>query len=165
MKSYNLLLALLICLASCSKPESSESLFDQEEAENSINLAISEWDLAWEQKDVELAINSYSDSCDWTNAFGDRVQSKQDLEQLLSIIFGLDFVMSGKNNYSENDIEFVSNSTAIVRSQNIRTDQKWPDGSEMDDRIINHLRVFEVTDGKWLITHHMISQAWPKQRG
>ena len=71
----------------------------------------------------------------------------------------LDFVMAGQNNYQEPDISFPADDIALARSTNIRTGQKWPDGSDMDDRVINHLRVFKKIDGEWLCIHHMISQA------
>ena len=72
--------------------------------------------------------------------------------------------MAGENHYGENEITFIDDRTATVRSQNVRKNQKWPDGSKMDDRVVNHLRVYQKMGGRWLITDHMISQAWPKQR-
>lgn len=128
-----------------------------------INNTIQDWDKAWETKNVQLAIRHYSDDTDWTNAFGARVQSKEELEELLDRIFNMDFVMAGENNYGENEITFINDSIAKVRSQNIRKNQKWPDGSQMDDRYINHLRIYQKINGVWLISDHMISQAWPRQ--
>lgn len=75
----------------------------------------------------------------------------------------MDFVMSGENNYGDNEITFIDENHAKVRSQNIRKNQKWPDGSKMDDRYINHLRIYQKMNGSWVITDHKISQAWPRQ--
>lgn len=154
----------VVCLIASCETKSSQPQMDYDKARSSINKSIDAWDTGWENKDVELSIKHYADSTDWTNAFGDRVQTKKELKKLLETIFGLDFVMSGENNYGANEIRFLSDSIASVRTQNIRTKQKWPDGTPMDDRIINHLRVYQNLQGKWLITHHMISQAWPKNR-
>ncbi len=127
-----------------------------------INQTINDWDIAWETKDLELALKHYADDTDWTNAFGDRVQSKKELRELLDFIFNMDFVMAGENNYGENEITFLNDSIATVRSLNIRKNQMWADSTKMDDRYINHLRIYQKVNGTWLITDHMISQAWPK---
>ncbi|MDH3648542.1 MAG: hypothetical protein OEQ53_02610 [Saprospiraceae bacterium] len=130
--------------------------------ELAINKSIENWDKAWETKNLELAVKNYADVTDWTNAFGDRVQSKVQLRKLLAIIFSMNFVMIGENNYEKNEIIFLNDSIATVRSKNIRKNQEWADGSKMADRHINHLRVYHKFDGEWLIVNHMISQAWPK---
>lgn len=143
--------------------ENTKSSNDLSKDKSIIDKTISDWDKAWETKDVDLAIKHYTSQTDWTNAFGARVQSKEALESLLNRIFNMDFVMSGENNYGENEITFINDKTAVVRSQNIRKNQKWPDGSKMDDRIINHLRIYQKSDDIWLITDHLISQAWPRQ--
>ena len=128
-----------------------------------IKQNIEDYDQGWDAKDLETVLKGYSNDVDWTNAFGDRVQGKEELRELLEIIFSLDFVMSGKNNYKRPDINFLTNEIALVRSTNIRTGQQWPDGSAMNDRVINHLRVFEKRDGTWLCINHMISQAHDKE--
>lgn len=129
-----------------------------------IKQSIQNWDVAWEEKDVALALEDYAQKLDWTNAFGDRVQSKQELKALLTTIFSLDFVMSGSNHYGEPEIEFLTDEYALARSTNVRSGQKWPDGSPMDDRIIHHLRLYKKEEGKWMIFNHMISQAHQKER-
>ena len=130
-----------------------------------IKESITQYDAGWDAKDVDLVLECYAEEVDWTNAFGDRVQGKTELRTLLETIFGLDFVMSGKNNYQDPDITFPRPNLALARSVNIRTGQKWPDGSPMKDRMINHLRVYQKMAGEWKIVHHMISQAHDKQGG
>lgn len=71
----------------------------------------------------------------------------------------MDFVMEGKDNYKNEAVEFLSNEIALLRSINIRTGQKWSDGSLMKDRQINHLRVFQKIGNEWQIISHMINQA------
>lgn len=122
------------------------------------------YDQSWDTKNVEGVLKGYTETIDWTNAFGDRVQGKDELRALLNTIFSLDFVMSGSNNYQDPEITFLDDDSAIVRSVNIRKGQQWPNGTPMADRIINHLRVFEKSDGKWLCSHHMISQAHDKTK-
>lgn len=111
--------------------------------ETAINQSVQDWNNAWKTKDLDLALKHYSNKTDWTNAFGNRVQSKDNLKELLQVIFNMDFVMAGENNYGENEITFINHKIATVRSQNIRKNQKWPDGSKMDDRYINHLRIYQ----------------------
>ena len=134
----------------------------QEQDKQDILKTIEDWDSAWGTKDVDLAIKDYSKETDWTNAFGDRVQGKAKLKQLLQTIFAMDFVMTGENNYGESEIDFADSNTAIVRSQNIRKNQTWPNGTKMADRYVNHLRVYQKIDGSWKIISHMISQAHQK---
>lgn len=124
---------------------------------------IENWNTGWDSKDVELAIKDYSDETDWTNAFGDRMKSKEELRALLEEIFAMDFVMTGKQNYIENEVEFIKDDIALVRSKNLRKNQEWSDGSQMGDRDINHLRVYQKFNGEWKIINHMISQAQEKK--
>jgi len=158
----NILVFALITFTLSTYSQKSESSNDTEKEKTLIDLTIQDWDKAWETKDLELALKHYSNNIDWTNAFGDRVQSKDELKQLLSFIFKMDFVMTGENNYGKNEITLLNDNTAKVRSINIRKNQQWADGSKMDDRRINHLRIYQKINGRWLITDHMISQAWPK---
>jgi uncharacterized protein (TIGR02246 family) len=163
MKRLGLSFAILGLLMGCNT-QKPETPIDYDKAKTLINESIESWDKAWETKDLELSLKYYADDTDWTNAFGDRVQSKTELRELLGFIFNLDFVMSGENDYGENEIIFLNDSIATVRSLNIRKNQQWPDGSQMDDRHINHLRVYKNRNGEWLIINHMISQAWPKRQ-
>ncbi|MEM9363699.1 MAG: nuclear transport factor 2 family protein [Bacteroidota bacterium] len=130
-----------------------------------IKESITQYDKGWDAKDVNSVLEYYDEDVDWTNAFGDRVQGKTELRTLLETIFSLDFVMSGENNYQEPEISFPQPNLALARSVNIRTGQKWPDGSPMKDRVINHLRVYQKIAGEWKIVHHMISQAHDKAGG
>ncbi|NND51349.1 MAG: hypothetical protein HKN54_03025 [Flavobacteriaceae bacterium] len=161
MIKLGLLFLTVVLFINCdSQNDENTKNFDLDKS--AINQSIEDWDKAWKDKDWELAIKHYSDKTDWTNAFGDRVQSKAELKELLQFIFNMDFVMDGKNNYGTNEISFLNDSIATVRSLNIRKNQKWADGSAMEDRYINHLRIYQKFKGSWMITDHMISQAWPK---
>lgn len=161
MKKYAIIIFITPLFLNCNTQEE-KSKFDSSIEEAAINITVQDWDKAWEEKNVDLAIKHYANDTDWTNAFGARVQSKDELKELLKMIFNMNFVMAGENNYGENEITFINENTATVRSQNIRINQKWADGSNMEDRYINHLRVYQKIDDVWLITDHMISQAWPK---
>lgn len=162
MKRLGFTVTILCLLMGCQTKKTGPAEIQATHSEQIIK-SIGEWDKAWDTKDVELAIRYYADETDWTNAFGDRVQSKQELKELLDFIFGLDFVMAGENNSGQIEIVHLNDSIATVRSKNIRKGQEWPDGTKMDDRHINHLRVYKNINGEWLIVNHMISQAWPKR--
>ncbi len=124
---------------------------------------IDNWNKGWNKKDIELAILDYSEDTDWTNAFGDRMQSKSELRELLKEIFAMDFVMEGTDNYQNDTVQFLTNSLALLRSTNIRKNQKWSDGTLMNDRHIHHLRVYKKINNEWKIISHMISQANEKK--
>ena len=52
---------------------------DHSEDKKKILQAIENSLLGWEQKNVELATKDYAEKTDWTNAFGDRYQSREEL--------------------------------------------------------------------------------------
>jgi uncharacterized protein (TIGR02246 family) len=149
---------LLIFISACTPDKTNKSIDEQ-----TIRAAIDNWNKGWAERNAALAIQDYADNTDWTNAFGARVKSKSELKELLDTIFSMDFVMAGKQNYVENNIRFLSTDIALVRSKNIRKGQQWSDGSQMDDRHINHLRVFQKENDDWKIVSHMISQAQEKK--
>lgn len=122
------------------------------------------WNMGWAKRDAELAVQSYSEDTDWTNAFGDRFEGREALQKGLEFIFSLDFVMAGdsaKNEYK--DVTFLSPDIALIRSKLVRTGQQMSDGTPMPDRHIHHLRVVHRMDGQWQIVSHLISQAREKR--
>ncbi|MGX1929442.1 YybH family protein [Flagellimonas sp. 2504JD4-2] len=161
MRNPLTIFAITLFVLNCYSQKTNPST-DKSQDELAINQSIKDWDKAWETKNLEMALKHYSNDIDWTNAFGDRVQSKGELKKLLGFIFNMDFVMAGENNYGTNEITFLSDDIATVRSLNIRKNQKWSDGSKMEDRRISHLRIYQKINGAWVITDHMISQSWPK---
>lgn len=163
MKTYKisaivllLLIVTLTCAFTLMKP-------DRTADKEAILKTIENHNKGWENRDVALVLTDYADSIDWTNAFGDRVRTKTELRTLLTEIFSLDFVMAGKQNYVENDLTFLSDNIALLRSRNLREGQKYSNGQAMPDRDINHLRVYEKIEGQWKIVSHMISQAHVKK--
>ena len=157
------MIALLMGLTFGCNSTKKEAKIDKAIASEKILMTIDNWNEGWDKKEVELAISDYSEDTDWTNAFGDRMQSKSELRQLLTEIFAMDFVMDGKDSYVNDDVQFLTDDIALLRSTNIRTGQKWSDGTLMDDRYIHHLRVYQKINNEWKITDHMISQAHEKK--
>ncbi|MEL6305076.1 MAG: DUF4440 domain-containing protein [Bacteroidota bacterium] len=131
---------------------------DNSQEEKLILKAIENGLLGWEQKDVELATKDYAEKTDWTNAFGDRYQSREELKEYFGFLFKLSTVMAGKTEHKDHDITFLRNDIALVRSKSKRVGQKLEDGTPHGDRNITHLRVFEKQDGKWRIVSHLIAQ-------
>ena len=122
------------------------------------------WSEGWALVDADLAVQDYAEDVDWTNAFGDRFEGREKLRAGLARIFKLGFVMAGTSAENEfTDIDFLSPDIAIVRSKLVRTGQQMSSGELMPDRHINHLRVYQKRDGRWLIVSHMISQAQEKR--
>ena len=158
MKKYMLLVLLIGFVLGCNSSKEKVKINKEIESEKIIRT-IDNWNKGWDKKDVELAIADYSEDTDWTNAFGDRMRSKSELRELLKEIFAMDFVMEGTDNYQNEDVQFLTDNFALLRSTNVRKGQKWSDGSLMNDRHIHHLRVYKKMNNEWKIISHMISQA------
>jgi hypothetical protein len=149
----NKLLVGLICVVLLS---TSAAATASEVDEALILETLESWNQDWTRKNAVGA--------DWTNALGDRYQSKEELQKGLEFIFSLDFVMAGESAGHEfDDITFLSSEVAVVRSKLVRVNQQTSTGGLMPDRHINHLRVYEKRSGQWLIVSHMISQSQPKR--
>ncbi len=153
----NKLISTLICTVLLA---TSATVFASEEDKALILETLESWDQGWEHRNADMAVSDYAEDADWTNAFGDRYQSKEELRKGLEFIFSLDFVMAGDSEGHEfDDITFLSSNVALVRSKLVRVNQKTSTGMLMPDRHIDHLRVYHKRSGQWLIVSHMISQA------
>jgi uncharacterized protein (TIGR02246 family) len=128
-----------------------------------ISSIISDWDNAWNIKDPVLATKGYSAKAVFTNAFGDKRMGQKEIQALLTEVFALPFVMSGKSETTEHRFQVIDNKVVIVHTAVIRKGQKMPDGSIIPDRKTTHMRVFEKTKNGWLIQAHLISDARDKQ--
>jgi len=149
---------LLVCFAaSCA---STNTKADRK----AVLATLDSWNQGWAEADAALAVQDYAEDVDWTNAFGDRYQGREALQDGLEFIFGLGFVMAGDSSANEySDVRFLSPDIALMRSKLVRTGQKRSDGTLMDDRHINHLRVLQRREGQWRIVSHLISQAQKKR--
>ena len=128
-----------------------------------IRKTLDSWNEGWSKGDAALAVTDYAEETDWTNAFGDRFQGREELQQGLDHIFSLDFLMAGNSGSNEyEDVTFLEPDVALLRSKLVRVGQKTATGATMPDRHIHHLRVLKRLDGKWQIVSHLISQAQPK---
>ena len=155
---------IYIALAASTVGEISAEVSIPEAEREAVLKTLQSWNEGWRVRDAALAVADYAEDTDWTNAFGDRFQSRQELQNGLEFIFGLEFVMAGAsagNTYQ--DVRFLTPEVAIIRSQLIRSGQKTDSGQDMRDRRINHLRVLEKRNGRWVIVSHLISQA--KEKG
>ncbi len=149
---------LLLFVASCAATPPAQAERD------AVVATLDSWNRGWAEVDVELAIADYAEDCDWTNAFGDRFQGKDELREGLTFIFGLPFVMAGDSAGNEyEDVRFLAPDIALLRSQLVRAGQQTSEGTRMLDRHIHHLRVLERQDGRWRIVSHLISQAQVKR--
>jgi len=139
---------------------SADSTAQTEGDKDAILKTFDSWNRGWAEADAELAVQDYAENVDWTNAFGKRFEGKGALREGLTYIFSLVFVMAGDSAGNEyNDVTFLSPNVAMVRSKLVRSGQQTSTGEPMPDRHINHLRVYQKRDGRWLIVSHLISQA------
>ena len=152
----------LMMLATAFFAASAHAQADDETA--AVLATLESWNEGWAQKDAALAVRDYAENADWTNAFGDRFQSKEELQKGLEFIFNLDFVMAGESGGDEfADVRFLTPDIALIRSKLVREGQQFSTGETRPDRHINHLRVLERQNGEWKIVSHMISQALEKR--
>ncbi len=156
MKKSMYVIAFLFCQISLVQAQTSADSL-------AVLKTLDSWNQGWAEVNVDLAVQSYADDADWTNAFGDRFQGKEALKNGLEFIFSLGFVMAGDSGSNEyTDIRFLNSNIAMMRSKLVRKGQNTSSGTTMPDRHINHLRVLEKRNGKWLIVSHLISQAHEK---
>ena len=149
---------LVAFVASCASARPDE--VDRAE----VLATLDSWNRGWAEADASVAVEDYSVDADWTNAFGDRFQSREALREGLEFIFGLGFVMAGTSSENEfSDVTFLAPDVALLRSKLVRTGQEMSNGSRMGDRHIHHRRVLEHRDGKWQIVSHLMSQAQEKR--
>ena len=125
----------------------------------SIANTLADWINAWETKDASLAAKWYSNSAEWTNAFGMRRTGKASIEKFLTEVFALTNVMEGKSIVKENDYIRIAKEVILVRTLVERKGQKLISGEQMDMRNTIHHRVFKKVKGQWLIVAHLIADA------
>ena len=120
---------------------------------------LQDWTKAWESKNPYLAAKWYSDSAEWTNAFGMRRIGKVAIEKFLTEVFSLANVMEGKSTVKENAYISITKEVILLRTVIERKGQKLASGEEMDVRNTIHHRIFKKNNGQWLIVAHLIADA------
>ena len=144
-----LLSSLAVLFAGCASPRASEA---------DLLAALANYEKGWNTGDVALTMQDYSEQVDWTNAYGTRVRSREELQALLTEIFAMPTVMAGELEYVSNDVTNLGGGVALLRSTSNVHGQQLVDGSPHGPRVINHLRVFVRKSGRWVIVSHLISQ-------
>ena len=152
--------SVLLCLLALFAIADVEATEDQATPDRvAIERAVENWNAAWKFKDPALAAQDYSDSADWTNAFGMSRVGRMEIERLLTEVFSLPFVMAGDSETVAQEIRFVAPDLALVTTRVQRKGQRNPSGQDIGQRRTSHLRVFAKTDGRWQIISHLISDA------
>ena len=144
----------LVLLLSLAVPASAQDLSSADST--AILSAVERWEEGWKVRDAALASQDYSDTADWTNAFGMRRMGRTEIHELLSEVFELPFVMAGDTEYRYHDLTALGGNVVLLRSHAVRTGQQLPDGTVEEPRRTNHLRVFRKQDGRWVIESHLI---------
>jgi len=132
---------------------------DRETGAKAIAAVIDQWNHGWQAKDPKLAAAGYSEDADWTNAFGFHKQGKAAIESFLAEVFQLPHVMAATSKVAEQEIRFLSDDVATVRTRVERTGQTTPTGQLLGTRNTHHLRVFAKRNQQWVIVSHLISDA------
>jgi len=136
--------------AHAQTPENDQALIEQ---------AIDRWYRAWEIEDPKLAAQDYTEDADWTNAFGMSRKGRAEIENQLTEVFAMSFVMSGQSRIVDQSVRFLGQDVALVTTSVERSGQKSPSGESIGVRHTNHLRVFTKSKGNWKIVSHLISDA------
>ena len=152
MRVFNVFI-ILLCTISLTDAQ-------QVQVTDSIEIIskIDDWNKAWDIKDPILAAKWYTDDADFTNAFGFNLIGKSAIEEYLTQVFQMDFVMAGKSEQTSIQLKFLSENVMLAISTISRKGQKMNDGTQLGDRRTTHHRVF-TKDGDWQITAHLISDA------
>jgi len=119
---------------------------------------VDDWNRAWKIKDPSLSAKWYSNDADFTNAFGFSMIGKTAIEEYLTRVFKMDFVMSGNSEQTSLKLKYVSDNYILVISTISRKGQKLNDDSELGPRRTTHHRLFQK-NGDWQIIAHLISDA------
>ena len=129
-------------------------------SEDSLNIIqkVDDWNKAWKIKDPLLAAKWYSNDADFTNAFGFSMIGKEAIEEYLSRVFKMDFVMAGDSEQTSLKLKNISENSVLVISTISRKGQKLNDNSELGSRSTTHHRLFQK-DKHWSIVAHLISDA------
>ncbi|MFV1884937.1 MAG: YybH family protein [Balneola sp.] len=124
----------------------------------SITSKIDDWNQAWKIKDAKLAAKWYSEDADFTNAFGFSLIGASEVEEYLTRVFDMDFVMAGDSEQTSLKLRAISENSILAISTITRKGQLLSDGSELGDRTTTHHRLFKK-DTDWRIIAHLISDA------
>jgi len=119
---------------------------------------VDDWNKAWKIKDASLAAKWYSHDADFTNAFGFSMIGKESIEEYLSRVFKMDFVMAGNSEQTSLKLKYISENSVLVISTISRKGQKSNDNSELGPRRTTHHRLFQK-ENDWMIVAHLISDA------
>ena len=119
---------------------------------------VADWNTAWKTKDAKLAAKWYSKDADFTNAFGFSMIGRDSIEEYLSRVFKMDFVMAGDSEQTSLKLRYVSDNSVMVITTILRKGQKLSDGDELGDRRTTHHRLFQKSN-EWRIVAHLISDA------
>ncbi|MEM1340622.1 MAG: hypothetical protein AAF717_12980 [Bacteroidota bacterium] len=114
--------------------------------------AIEDYNKAWDTADVDLAIANYSTNIYWVNSVGDVIRNRTKLQDYLSFIFKLDFVMEAKRLPQLDEITYLDDDIGIVQSVHLESGAKN-----------FHLRVFQKQGDNWKIINHLTSKEHPKE--
>ncbi len=123
-----------------------------------ITSKIDDWNEAWKIKDAQLAAKWYSEDADFTNAFGFSMIGNSAIEEYLTKVFNMDFVMAGNSEQTSLKIKWVADNSILAITTISRIGQLQSDGSELGDRTTTHHRLFKK-DTDWRIIAHLISDA------
>lgn len=119
---------------------------------------IDDWNKAWKIKNASLAAKWYSNDADFTNAFGFSMIGKKAIEEYLSRVFKMDFVMAGNSEQTSLKLKYISENSVLVISTISRKGQKSSDNSQLGLRKTTHHRLFQKNED-WMIIGHLISDA------
>lgn len=129
-----------------------------------IEKVIENWNQGWLKKDAKLAAKDYSADADWTNAFGMKNKGRAEIENFLTEVFSLPFVMGAQSRTVDQSIRTIRPDVALVITRVERVGQRTPTGTELGTRQTSHLRVLLKVGSEWKIISHLISDARDPER-
>src|SRR5699024_275514 len=99
----------------------------------------------------------YTENAEWLNAFGDRVEGRENIHAKLNDLFASEEFGAGQNvGQPDGSVTVLTDTTAVGWTYEEIKDQQVADSDEVIPLHNNHsLAVLVKEDGEWLIAAHM----------
>jgi uncharacterized protein (TIGR02246 family) len=108
--------------------------------------------------DAGLVASAYSDRADWTNAFGQYRQGRDQIREYLARVFQTEAFRAGQQaGPPEVSVRLIRPDVAVARLRSERVEQRTVvSGRTIPRRRIHQMMVLAKTDGRWLIEAELV---------
>jgi uncharacterized protein (TIGR02246 family) len=119
---------------------------------------------AFRELDADAAAPLYTDDADWVNAFGTRVDGRNEIVAYLRTLFADERFAAGKPvGPPQASIRFIADDVAVARTYIEREGQRTVEGETLPVRRNHSMKVLVKRDGRWLIASDIYMDARDEQ--